>query len=82
MNLTIYTDGSYKNIPGSGAWEFYVPFNEYNEFGDEVNATNNIMVMTAIIKAIDYFLRIKYNHTETKNILIIVTDSKYVKNGI
>ena len=72
----IYTDGACKGNPGPGGWGAILRYGntekELNGFSD--NTTNNIMEMTAVIKALESLTR-----TCT---LVITTDSQYVKNGI
>ena len=72
----IYTDGACKGNPGPGGWGAILHYNgnmkEIN--GYESNTTNNIMELTAVIKAI--------NSLNRPCTIIITTDSTYVKNGI
>jgi len=70
----VYTDGSCLGNPGCGGWG--VVSGGFKLSGGQVNTTNNIMEMTAILKALEECL--------TRNILEVrvFTDSNYVKNGI
>ena len=72
----IYTDGACKGNPGPGGWGAILNYNgnikEIN--GYSPNTTNNIMEITAVIKAINSLTR--------PCTIIITTDSTYVKNGI
>ena len=72
----IYTDGACKGNPGPGGWGAIL---NYNGNIKEINGyspytTNNIMEITAVIKAI--------NSLNRPCTIIITTDSTYVKNGI
>ena len=72
----IYTDGACKGNPGPGGWGAILHYNgnmkEINGYAS--NTTNNIMELTAVIKAI--------NSLNRPCTIIITTDSTYVKNGI
>ena len=72
----IYTDGACKGNPGPGGWGAILHYNgntkEIN--GYDPDTTNNIMELTAVIKAI--------NSLNRPCTVIITTDSTYVKNGI
>ena len=70
----VYTDGSCLGNPGCGGWG--VVSGSYKLSGGQVNTTNNIMEMTAILKALEECL--KRNILEVR----VFTDSNYVKNGI
>ena len=74
--LRIYTDGACKGNPGIGGWGAILKYGnnikEINGFSD--NTTNNIMELTAVIKALKTLNR-------SCNI-VVTTDSNYVKNGI
>ena len=72
----IYTDGACKGNPGPGGWGAVL---KYSDSVKEIkgfvpNTTNNIMELTAVIKA----LRSLTRSCE----IIITTDSNYVKDGI
>jgi len=75
--ITIYTDGACSGNPGIGGWGAVIlEKNKEDIFlnGGNDNTTNNRMELTAAIEALKYFV-------EKKNITLI-TDSKYVKDGI
>ena len=75
--ITIYTDGACSGNPGKGGWGVVI-LEENNKKtclnGGHDNTTNNRMELTAAIEALKYF----QNKTEIK----LITDSKYVKDGI
>ena len=72
----IYTDGACKGNPGPGGWGAILHYNgnikEINGYSPDT--TNNIMEITAVIKAINLLNR--------PCTITITTDSTYVKNGI
>ena len=74
--LYIYTDGACKGNPGIGGWGALLNYgNTIKEIkGFSENTTNNIMELTAVIKALKSLNR--------RCEIIITTDSNYVKNGI
>jgi len=74
--LNIYTDGACKGNPGIGGWGAILEYgNTKKEIkGYSINTTNNIMELTAVIKALECLNR--------KCKIVITTDSNYVKNGI
>ena len=74
--ILIYTDGACKGNPGKGGWGAVIIDNNISKelSGTCKNTTNNIMEMTAAIKALSYF--------KTRKEILIFTDSKYVMNGI
>ena len=75
--ITIYTDGACSGNPGIGGWGAVIlEKNKEDIFlnGGNDNTTNNRMELTAAIEALKYFV-------DKKNITLI-TDSKYVKDGI
>ena len=74
--IIIYTDGACRGNPGPGGWGAIIIENsiETELYGKADNTTNNIMEMTAAIKALEFF---KIN----KNI-VLYTDSNYLKLGI
>ena len=74
--IYIYTDGACKGNPGPGGWGALL---KYNKFKKEINGfaletTNNIMELTAVIKALELL--------KNPSSLEITTDSTYVKDGI
>ena len=74
--IVIYIDGACSGNPGPGGWGFFMSYNGNvkEEYGCELNTTNNRMEITAAIKAIE---AVKKRYS-----LIIYTDSIYLKNGI
>ena len=74
--IVIYTDGACKGNPGPGGWGAVIIENdkETEIYGKKAETTNNIMEMTAAIKALQFF-RLKKN-------IVLYTDSNYLKLGI
>ena len=74
--IVIYTDGACRGNPGPGGWGAIIIENniETELCGKADNTTNNIMEMTAAIKALEFF-KIKKN-------IVLYTDSNYLKLGI
>lgn len=72
----IYTDGSCRPNPGKGGWAYIAVYDdiEIHGSGGEEQTTNNIMEMTAIIRALQD-LNDEQNFT-------IYTDSMYVINCV
>ena len=70
----VYTDGSCLGNPGRGGWG--AMSKDFKLCGAQPNTTNNVMEMTAIIKALEQCLWMEKKHVR------IITDSNYVKNGI
>jgi ribonuclease HI len=72
--IYVYTDGSCLGNPGAGGWAALI--GDLQIYGGCDKTTNNIMEMTAVVKALEECLK--------KDILEIqlFTDSNYVKNGI
>jgi ribonuclease HI len=72
---TVYTDGSCLGNPGAGGWAAIEAVSDgFRVSGGNILSTNNIMEMTAVIGALQ---NVPIEHQVT-----IVTDSKYVKDGI
>ena len=74
--IKIYTDGSCLSNPGNGGWAAIININgEIKKIsGNEKNTTNNRMELMAPINAL--------KNINSKDLIEIYTDSKYVKNGI
>ena len=75
--ITIYTDGACSGNPGVGGWGVVIIDDNKNETflnGGDNHTTNNKMELTAAIKALKTF--------EKKSTITLITDSKYVKDGI
>ena len=75
--ITIYTDGACSGNQGIGGWGVVIlESNKEDIFlnGGNDNTTNNRMELTAAIEALKYF--------ENMQSITLITDSKYVKDGI
>ena len=75
--ITIYTDGACSGNPGIGGWGAVILENQKDDIylnGGDDNTTNNKMELTAAIEALKLF--------REKKEIKLVTDSKYVKDGI
>jgi len=74
--ITIYTDGSCLNNPGSGGWAAIININDEIKkiSGSVKNTTNNKMELMAPIKAL--------KEIKEKQPIEIYTDSQYVRLGI
>ncbi|HJL58111.1 MAG: ribonuclease HI [Pelagibacteraceae bacterium] len=75
--IKIYIDGACSGNPGIGGWGVVILENDNDPIflkGGESQTTNNRMELTATIKALQHF--------KTSKELTLVTDSKYVKDGI
>ena len=75
--ITIYTDGACSGNPGKGGWGVVILENNKDEIflnGGDDNTTNNRMELTAAIEAL--------KHYQNREDITLITDSKYVKDGI
>ena len=75
--ITIYTDGACSGNPGIGGWGVVIlEINKDEIFlnGGNDNTTNNRMELTAAIEAL--------KKIQNKENIKLITDSKYVKDGI
>ena len=75
--IKIYTDGACSGNPGTGGWGVVILENNKDAIllnGGNENTTNNRMELQAAIEALKYF--------KDQQDIILVTDSKYVKDGI
>jgi len=75
--IKIFTDGACSGNPGIGGWGVVILINDNDPIflnGGEIQTTNNRMELTATIKALKHFK--KYQ------LITLITDSKYVKDGI
>ncbi|HEY4493929.1 MAG TPA: ribonuclease H [Candidatus Paceibacterota bacterium] len=93
MKITIYTDGAAKGNPGRAGWGAVIIFGDNDKLkvrkviklkvleigGFSSHATNNIMELTAPIKALKYILA---RQDLAKSNIEIISDSKYVILGI
>ncbi len=81
-SIEIYTDGgSRPSNPGHGAWAFVAVhknqiIHEQCEYGGET--TNNIMELTAAIKALEWAIENGYQD----DLIYVMVDSQYVQQGI
>ena len=75
--ITVYTDGACSGNPGKGGWGVVILRDNKEEIflnGGHDNTTNNRMELSAAIEALKYF--------QNKENITLITDSKYVKDGI
>ena len=74
--IEIFTDGACKGNPGIGGWGAILIYKDHKKeiSGYAPNTTNNIMELTAVIKALDSLKESCH--------ALITTDSNYVKDGI
>ena len=74
--IYIYTDGACRGNPGKGGWGALLKCGDYEKEikGYAELTTNNIMELTAVIKALELI--------KESSLIEITTDSTYVKNGI
>ena len=72
----IFTDGACKGNPGPGGWGAIMKYGDHVKElnGYSSKTTNNIMEITAVIEALKSLTR--------PCVIILTTDSNYVKNGI
>lgn len=79
--IHIYTDGACEPNPGAGGWAFVVydgnGFETNNRNGGDVQSTNNIMEMTAVLAALEYAKLSGLIPHETT----IYSDSQYCVKG-
>ena len=74
--IEIFTDGACKGNPGVGGWGAILIYKDHKKeiCGSSVDTTNNIMELTAVIKALDTLKEPCH--------VVLTTDSNYVKDGI
>ena len=74
--IYIYTDGACRGNPGPGGWGAILICGDYRKEikGGSLLTTNNIMELTAVIKALELL--------KNPSTIEITTDSTYVKDGI
>ena len=96
MKITFWTDGSSRGNPGKGGWGVFIEMEnnkgekkEFSLSGGKLSTTNNRMELTAAIQALRFLDSVFLNkyfidQKEIKKDLLIIikTDSKYVKTGI
>ena len=74
--IEVYTDGSCLHNPGPGGWAAKCYDPEFVVEGGFHTSTNNIMEMTAVIRALEKCIEL--DELEA----VIYTDSRYVKMGL
>ena len=74
FDFIVATDGSCSGNPGPGGWAFVEQKTGYHESGGAKQTTNNIMELTALIKALEY--------VGPAGSLLIRADSSYVINSM
>lgn len=76
MILKIFTDGACKGNPGIGGWGALLVYGDKQKTikGAVANTTNNIMELTAVIKALEIIKK--------PSEILIILDSSYVRLGI
>ena len=74
--VEVFTDGACKGNPGIGGWGSILIYkdNVKEISGNNINTTNNIMELTAVIKALESL--------KEQCHVVLTTDSNYVKDGI
>ena len=74
--VEIFTDGACKGNPGVGGWGSVLVYKDSVKeiSGNTSNTTNNIMELTAVIKAL--------GSLKEQCHVVLTTDSNYVKDGI
>ena len=74
--IEIFTDGACKGNPGLGGWGAVLIYKDHCKelSGFMSESTNNIMELTAVIKALESL--------KEQCHIILTTDSNYVKDGI
>ena len=74
--IEIFTDGACKGNPGPGGWGALLRYGDVEKEinGYQESTTNNIMELTAVIESLKLL--------KQPSVIIITTDSIYVKNGI
>ena len=85
FKVNIHTDGSSRNNPGKGGWGAVIKIGDMTKeiSGVAEKATNNVMEMTACIKALEELSSLeKLRGRPGKFEVTINTDSMYVKKGI
>ena len=74
--IEVFTDGACRGNPGIGGWGVYIEYGETTKelYGGDKLTTNNKMELTAAIKGLEAL--------NTKCQVNLITDSKYVMDGI
>lgn len=75
-SVVIYTDGACSGNPGPGGWAAILKWRNQEKTlsGAALATTNNIMELTAVIRALEALKR--------PSPVIVATDSRYVMDGI
>lgn len=78
--IDIFTDGGCSGNPGPGGWAFIAIQNgqRYGTSGAEAYTTNNKMELTAVIRALEWFIHARQTGEKAR----VCTDSQYVQQGI
>lgn len=81
MEYKLYTDGACQPNPGTGGWAFLILHEQgqFSKSGGEKNTTNNRMELMAVINGMLHYS--EHFWTDSSK-LLIVSDSKYLINGI
>ena len=74
FDYIVATDGACSGNPGPGGWAFVEQKTGYHESGGARQTTNNIMELTAMIRALEY--------VGPEGSLLIRADSSYVINSM
>lgn len=75
--VRIYTDGACSGNPGAGGWGALIRYQDGKEeelYGSEAHTTNNRMELSAALHAL--------RHLQSPSRVEVVTDSRYLKDGI
>lgn len=77
--IRVFTDGGCRGNPGPGAWAYLIVTEQgrTHRSGFELLTTNNVMELTAAIRALEY-LKAAAVHEQPE----ISTDSQYLMRGI
>lgn len=86
MKYSLFTDGACQPNPGQGGWAFVAyPTGYANkqeaQSGYEESTTNNRMELTAFIQGLKLIIG-RLNPDSEHNEVLLVSDSKYLINGI
>lgn len=83
-NIVVYSDGACRGNPGKGGWGVYIELPDNTEqrlYGGQHNTTNQKMELTAAVQALELLIAMP-DFDSLKAAIEIVTDSKYVVNGM
>ncbi len=77
--IRIYTDGGCRGNPGPGAWAYLIinDIGRTHNSGFLINTTNNVMELTAAIRALEYL-----RDSDTHGLMEVFTDSQYLMRGM